>query len=109
MNALAQGLDIELNTPVSKIDYTGDLVVVTATNGKTYEADKVIVTVPLTILQTDKIQFNPPLAAEKTSAIKRLGVGHMDKLWLEFPAAFWENDLENDWIFFISDKPGEWV
>lgn len=33
----------------------------------------------------------------------------MDKLWLEFPEAFWTNDLDNDWINYISDKPGQWV
>jgi hypothetical protein len=33
----------------------------------------------------------------------------MDKLWLEFPEAFWTDDLENDWINYISDKPGQWV
>jgi monoamine oxidase len=36
-------------------------------------------------------------------------MGQMDKLWLEFPTAFWTEDLDNDWINFVSDKPGEWV
>jgi hypothetical protein len=33
----------------------------------------------------------------------------MTKLWLQFPEAFWEQDLERDWINFVSDRPGEWV
>jgi monoamine oxidase len=60
-------------------------------------------------LQKKSIQFNPPLSDEKTAAISRLGSGVMTKLWLQFPEAFWEEDLENDWINFISDRPGEWV
>ena len=36
-------------------------------------------------------------------------MGCADKLWLEFPEAFWTDDLENDWINYVSDKPGEWV
>jgi hypothetical protein len=33
-------------------------------------------------------------------------MGCMDKLWLEFPEAFWTDDLENDMIKYIGDKPG---
>lgn len=33
----------------------------------------------------------------------------MDKLWLLFPSAFWKEELETDWINYISDKPGEWL
>ncbi len=36
-------------------------------------------------------------------------MGNFDKLCLEFPEAFWFNDLENDWINYISDKPGQWA
>jgi len=36
-------------------------------------------------------------------------MGVMDKLWLEFPTAFWSNDLNADWIGYISETPGEWV
>jgi monoamine oxidase len=43
-------MDIELNTPVLDINYEGDSIIVTAGNGNTYEADKVIVTVPLGVL-----------------------------------------------------------
>jgi len=48
-------VDITLNTPVKSINYQGDTIVVTATNGSTFEADKVIVTVPLGVLQSNSI------------------------------------------------------
>jgi monoamine oxidase len=102
-------MDITLNMPVKSINYENDSIIVTAIDGSTFEADKVIVTVPLGVLKSNSIQFVPPLSTEKTAAIQRLGMGCMDKLWLEFPEAFWTDDLENDMITYISDKPGQWV
>ncbi len=55
IDALSHGLDISLNTPVKSINYQGDSVIVTATNGEEFEADKVIVTVPLGVLQSNSI------------------------------------------------------
>ncbi len=82
---------------------------VTAIDGSEYTATKVIVTVSLGVLQANKIKFTPSLASSKTDAINRLGMGVMDKLWLEFPSAFWTNDLNTDWIGYVSDVPGQWV
>jgi hypothetical protein len=31
-----------------------------------------------------------------------------DKLWLQFPEAFWTDDLETDYINFLSEN-GEWA
>lgn len=47
--------NILLNTPVSKIDYSGDTVKVTTSSGAVFEADKVLVTVPLGVLQAGSI------------------------------------------------------
>lgn len=55
IEAISGGVDVVLNTPVKKIDYTGATVVVTANNGQTYHADKVIVTVPLGVLKANSI------------------------------------------------------
>ena len=68
-----------------------------------------IVTVSLGVLQSNSIKFDPALSSSKTSAINRLGMGVMDKLWLEFSTPFWTNDLNTDWIGYISDTPGQWV
>jgi monoamine oxidase len=102
-------LDITTNCPVTAIDYSEDFCKVTTKTQGVLEADRVIVTVPLGVLQHNSIKFTPSLSAEKTGAINRLGSGIMTKLWIQFPEAFWEDELENDWINFISDRPGEWV
>lgn len=108
-NALAKDLNIVLNKPVKEIDSTGSLVFVTAEDGTKYNASRVIITVPLGVLQSGNINFIPPLDQGKVDAINRLGMGVMDKLWLEFPTAFWANDTNSDWINYISDIPGQWV
>jgi monoamine oxidase len=103
---LARDLNIVLNKPVKEIDYTAANTSVTAEDGTKYEGTRVIVTVPLGVLQSGNIKFTPPLSQAKTDAINRLGMGLMDKLWLEFPTAFWTNDLQSDWISYVSDTPG---
>jgi monoamine oxidase len=94
---------------VKEVDYTGSNITVTAVDGTKYFGTRIIVTVPLGVLQSGSIQFTPALSQAKTDAINRLGMGLMDKLWLEFPSAFWTNDLQSDWISYISDTPGQWI
>ena len=36
-------------------------------------------------------------------------MGSFDKLWLEFPTAFWTNDLDNDWINYLNDNVGQFT
>jgi len=47
------------------------------------------VTVPLTILQDGDIEFCPPLPAEKTGAISRVGMSTAVKVLLVFKSRFW--------------------
>lgn len=90
---LAQGLDIRLNTTVTNIDYLFGDVDISTTAGP-YEADLVIVTVPIGVLKSGSIGFWPPLPSWKQGAINRMGSGVLNKLYLEFPYAFWEPDRD---------------
>lgn len=54
--------------------------------------DAVVVTVPLGVLQAGRIVFDPPLPDTKQEAIASLGMGVLDKLYLQFDAPFWEGD-----------------
>ncbi|XP_006516983.1 lysine-specific histone demethylase 1B isoform X7 [Mus musculus] len=91
---LAEGLDIRLKSPVQSIDYTGDEVQVTTTDGMGHSAQKVLVTVPLAILQRGAIQFNPPLSEKKMKAINSLGAGIIEKIALQFPYRFWDSKVQ---------------
>ncbi|XP_055118729.2 lysine-specific histone demethylase 2 isoform X14 [Symphalangus syndactylus] len=91
---LAEGLDIRLKSPVQSIDYSGDEVQVTTTDGTGYSAQKVLVTVPLALLQKGAIQFNPPLSEKKMKAINSLGAGIIEKIALQFPYRFWDSKVQ---------------
>ena len=72
-------------------------------------ADKVIVTVPLGVLQAKSITFIPSLAKSKIDAINRLGWGFYEFLWLEFSSVFWTKVLNSDYIQYLSETPGQWA
>lgn len=78
---------------VTTIDYQGAAVKVQCQNGQCFVADKVVITVPLAVLQQQRIQFDPPLPAGHQQAIARLGMGQGFKLRLQFSKAFWEKRL----------------
>ncbi|XP_064137262.1 lysine-specific histone demethylase 2 isoform X6 [Loxodonta africana] len=91
---LAEGLDIQLKSPVQSIDYSGEEVQVTTTDGTVCVAQKVLVTIPLALLQKGAIQFNPPLSEKKMKAINSLGAGIIEKISLQFPYRFWDNKVQ---------------
>ena len=54
-----------------------------------FEADAVVVTLPLGVLKADAVTFDPPLPERKRQAIARLGMGSLTKVILSFDVAFW--------------------
>jgi monoamine oxidase len=100
----AQGA-VVLSAPVTEIQWSkGNVRVVTAT-GRLLEAGRVIVTVPLGVLQRDKIRFTPELPAHR-AAFRKIGFGGVMKFFIEFKSAFWEHRRErplNELAFMFSD------
>ena len=90
---LKKDLDIRTTQVVRSITYHGGSAFVETATAK-FEADAVIVTVPLGVLQTGDIQFAPSLPQSHQKAIKTLGMGTINKLVLEFPDSRWIPDLE---------------
>ena len=84
---------IRLNTPVTSINYSSDKVVVSTENGLSMEADKVLVTVPLKILQSDLISFTPALSQEKVDAINSVEMPDGLKVFIEFTEKFYPDLL----------------
>ncbi|GAB5521362.1 MAG: hypothetical protein RhofKO_36130 [Rhodothermales bacterium] len=87
-----------LNSPVQEIDYTTNIVRVITTHGQVYEADRVIVTVPLTMLQNDSITFRPVLPAEKRTAINEVPMPDGIKVFMAFSERFYPDLLVFDGI-----------
>jgi monoamine oxidase len=75
-------------------------------NEQLLEADYAIVTVPLGVLQQDKIAFTPALPNRKQAAIRNLHMGVLNKVYLRFPDVFWDADTEV--LGFIADDKGHW-
>ena len=89
-NYLANGLNVQLNQRVTKIDYTDAKIKITH-NGNISEADYVIVTVPLGVLKANKIQFTPALPNDKQLAIDKIGMNCVNKFLLTWNTAFWDD------------------
>nr|XP_057904010.1 lysine-specific histone demethylase 2 isoform X4 [Doryrhamphus excisus] len=106
LHKLAEGLDIRTECPVQSIDYSGDVVRVTCSNGSQWTAKKLLLTVPLTLLQRNFIQFNPPLPERKMKAIHSLGAGIIEKIALQFPYRFWDSKIQGaDYFGHVPPSP----
>ncbi|MEO1711911.1 MAG: FAD-dependent oxidoreductase [Bacteroidota bacterium] len=57
---------------VTKIDYSGDRILVEDVWGETYMADRVICTVPLSIYKQEGIEFIPSWPSEKVNALDQV-------------------------------------
>lgn len=77
------------NSPVAEIDYSGNRVRITTTGNDVYEADKVLVTVPITILQDGDIRFVPALSGAKIGAINGFSMPGGIKVFMEFSEKFY--------------------
>lgn len=91
-----------LDKPVKTIHWNGSFqeaafpgetfpVLVECEDGARLPAHHVIVTVPLGFLKEhQETFFDPPLPAKKAEAIRKLGFGTNNKIFLEFEEPFWE-------------------
>ena len=87
----AAGLDIRLNCAVDLVAHDARGVTLHTQTGL-ISGDVVIITVPLSLLKSGRLLFDPPLPADKQGAIARIGYGGdavLNKVFLRFPARFW--------------------
>ena len=81
--------NIIYNAAVSSIDYSGEKVVIRDRNGIDYECDKVLVTVPIGVLQSQMIAFNPAMDAKKVEAIQSISFPTGFKVAMKFSDKFY--------------------
>ena len=80
--------DLRFNQVVTAIDYSGDQVLV-KTAQETFSADRVIVSVPVKMLQQNAIAFTPALPAQKQRAIQQVKVWDGCKAFIAFRQKFY--------------------
>lgn len=106
----ATDLDLLASSVVTRIAYSLERgVSLRLATGESLSVDRVIVTVPLGVLQTQSIEFTPPLPFSHRGAIAALGMGVLDKVWLRFEEPFWATDASL-WSTVGADSDfTEWV
>ena len=102
---LAEGLDIRYNQKVSEIDYAETQTKITTNQGN-FNADFVVVSVPLGVLKKGIINFSPVLSAAKHTALSRMAMGTNNKVALFFEEAFW--DTSSHYIGFTPETKGKY-
>jgi monoamine oxidase len=93
---LADGLDIVLSSAVSRIRYDDTRVSLRLDTGESINVDRAVVTLPLGVLKTDQVRFEPALPRPQQNAIAQLGMGVVDVVWLAFDEPFWRADAAID-------------
>ena len=88
---LANGLQIELNTPVTAISQRDDSVIVRTTD-RSFRGPAAIVTVPLGVLKAGAITFDPALPDHHSHAVDALGYGVLSKSFFRFNRRGWTVD-----------------
>lgn len=102
---LAKGLRVMLGQAVTLIDATGEGVVVETATYRV-SAPRVIVTVPLGVLQSGALQFKPALPERKRQAMQRLKMGILHRSYFIFEKPFWDTEVHT--FFHIAERKGEW-
>jgi monoamine oxidase len=87
--AVEHGARFCFETVVREIAWSTGSVTVTTTSGEQFKARRLIVTLPLGVLQHNDVTFTPRLPAKEEAASK-LAVGQVVRVVLRFHDRFWE-------------------
>lgn len=91
--------DLRLNSEVIRVEHNEDhekrghnhRLWVTTRDGHTEGFDHVVLTVPLGWLKRNQHVFSPELPPRLCQAIDATGYGNLEKIFIRFPKAFWDD------------------
>lgn len=101
---LADGLDVELGSPVSLIEWRRGRVRAHVADGRVLDARAAVVTVPPTVVAAGKLRFDPPLDAEKDDAVRAIPVGSVVRVAVRLR----EPATDGAWLIGLGDEGGFW-
>ncbi len=81
--------DIVFNAPVKIIEYKANQVLCHLESGQVYQSSKAIVTAPLSMIKSRKIQFAPEMPAAKLQALENVEMPVGLKVFVEFEHDFY--------------------
>ncbi len=90
---LSRGLHIDLNHKVQRVLLNSRGVRVFTDQGR-FDAERAVVTLPLGVLKSGLVDFQPSLPANLQHSIRALGFGNRYRLVMEFPFVFWDPQAE---------------
>jgi monoamine oxidase len=100
---LARGSEVNTGVLVDHVAASKQGVRIGGSAG-TIDADYCICTVPIGVLKSHRITFDPGLPSGIAQAIDRIGAGHVTKIALRFDRVFWDRDPL--YIGYASGCPG---
>ncbi len=83
-------LELQLNAVVEEIVWSNGSVRCRLADGTVLESTQAILTLPLSLLQSDAVKFSPPLDSKK-ACLDQLAMGHSQRLVFGFKTVFWES------------------
>ncbi|WNM28334.1 NAD(P)/FAD-dependent oxidoreductase [Demequina capsici] len=89
---LAVGLDVRLGEVVTRVEWSGQGVRAWSSGG-VVQGVAGIVTVPVGVLRGGDLAFSPVLPAAVTEPLRRLEMNDFEKVFLRFPARFWDDGV----------------
>ncbi|KAM3323444.1 polyamine oxidase 1 [Capsicum chacoense] len=91
---------------VREVQHSRNGVLVSTEDGSLYEANYVILSVSIGVLQSDLISFSPPLPRWKMEAVRNLDVMVYTKIFLKFPYRFWSCEPEKEFFIYAHERRG---
>lgn len=105
-HSLADGLQIIFNAVVNSVAQQGDSITVRA-GDRIFHGPAAIITVPLGVLKSGAITFDPPLPEAHAHAVTALGFGVLSKSYFRFRQRNW--DQENAFCQYLGAADNRWA
>lgn len=100
---LLEGVEVLLSSAVTSVMWGEKGMRIRLATGESIATDRTVLTVPLGVLQSGGIEFEPELPLAHRRAIVSLGVGRLETVWLRFDEATWSDPAA---LWVLADPEG---
>lgn len=91
-DGLAAGIDVRFEHVVEHVEWSNAGVRIETSRGA-FLADRAVVTVPVGMLQSEALSFDPPIPNPIAGALSGLRMNAFEKVFLHFPEKFWDEGV----------------